>query len=420
MKRLALVDCNNFFVSCERVFRPDLANVPVVVLSNNDGCIISRSNEAKALGLKMGEPWFQVKHNPKYKSVVAFSGNMSLYEDMSMRVKHLLSEFSDKQEVYSIDESFLDLTGINDVRALSYDIVSRVLKEIGIPVCVGVGPTKTLAKLANFVAKKHPRSKGVFLYDVLNDLQKDKILSQIPIDEVWGVGRQLTKKLMQMGLLSAFHLKESEVNEIEQRFGVMLSRTVSELQETSCYELVDKPPKQQQIMSSRSFGKTIRSLDDLINAASFHTTKIGQILRQQKQVAGEVSFYLRTDLHKEEGPKQISMPTIKLPMPTNDTLIIHQYVVQLLKSVYQKGIDYKKCGVKVSNLSNEEHMQYDLFCEAQPHSKVMEVVDSINQRFGPNAIVISQNLAKNRVWQPKQENRSPRYTTVWEELAKCK
>ncbi len=266
--QIALVDCNNFYVSCERVFRPDLRDVPVVVLSNNDGCAVSRSNEAKVLGIKMGQPWFQCKELAEEHGILALSSNYALYADMSNRVMSILASYAPRQEVYSIDESFLDLTGVPKLRDLSYEMRERVLRWTGIPVCVGIGPTKTLAKLANHVAKMHPRSKGVFNYNDLSETQQTKLLSQITVDEVWGVGRKITKRLALHGIQTVQELRVAHTPTLRSEFGVVMEKTQRELQGIACIDLEEHAPDKRQIISSRSFGKPITELAVVQDALS--------------------------------------------------------------------------------------------------------------------------------------------------------
>jgi DNA polymerase V len=240
VQQLALVDCNNFYCSCERVFRPDLKKTPIVVLSNNDGCVVSRSAEAKELGIKMGQPWFQLKDLANEHNVLAFSSNYALYADLSNRVMNILGTFSPRTETYSIDECFVDLTGMPRLRDISYQMREKVMTYTGIPVCVGIGPTKTLAKLANFIAKRHPRSKGVFNFNDLTHAQKNRLLSQIPVGEVWGVGRKLTKRLSIHGVENANDLREAHVPTLRAEFGVVIEKTIRELQEIACIQIVWK------------------------------------------------------------------------------------------------------------------------------------------------------------------------------------
>lgn len=417
-KNLALVDCNNFFVSCERVFRPDLEGRPVIVLSSNDGCAIARSNEAKALGIRMGEPWFKVKDLPKYRDVVVFSSNFPLYSDLSNRVKYLLADFSPVQEVYSVDESFLDLTGFDDIKERMVAIRETVAKRIGIPVCVGVGPTKTLAKLANFVAKKHPRSKGVFHYNVLTEQQKAALLKQIPIDEVWGVGRRLNRSLISRGIETVYQLREADIRTMRSRYGVVMERLISELRGISCIDMVDVSPPKKQILSSRSFGELITGIDDLENAIAFHATKIGKQLRKQRSIAGMVHVFLMTDRFRQDKPQYHPHVSFPLIDATNSTIEINRYAMMGLHQIFKPGYEYKKAGACVSELSPESVFSPDMFTDPK-RRKIMQVMDEINDRFGNGTLRLSQDDMMHRRWRPKVDRVSPRYTTSWDELAEC-
>ena len=279
--QLALVDCNNFYVSCERVFRPDLRHTPLVVLSNNDGCVVSRSNEAKALGVKMGQPWFQARDLAEAHGILALSSNYALYADMSNRVMQILSEFSPRQEVYSIDECFVDLTGMPEPKAIGQQIRERVNAWTGIPVCVGIGPSKTLAKLANHIAKKHPRSPGVFNYNALTPAQQTKLLAQIAVSEVWGVGRRLTAQLQAQGIHSVQDLRSAHTPTLRSAFGVVMEKTQRELQGTACMDLQEAVSPKKQIIASRSFGQPVPALPVLQEAISHFVALACAKLRAQ-------------------------------------------------------------------------------------------------------------------------------------------
>lgn len=415
---IALVDCNNFFVSCERVFRPDLDGRPMVVLSSNDGCVISRSDEAKRLGIRMGEPWFKVKGLHKYRDVMAFSGNFPLYSDLSNRVKCMLADFSPVHEEYSVDESFLDLTGFDDIRERSCAIWEIVRKQAGIPVCIGIGPTKTLAKLANFVAKKHPKSKGIFFYNVLDRQQKRVLLDKIPVDEVWGIGQRLSRSLRRLGIGTVCQLHDSDIKAMRARFGMPMERLVSELRGIPCIEIADISPPRKQIMSSRSFGERIMKQDDLENAMAFHATKIGRQLRRQESVAGMVHVFLETDPFRKDRPQY--HPYISLPLvePTSSTVEINRYAMIGLHRIYKSGYEYRKAGVCVSELSPESLFFPDMFADSR-QERIMKVMDEINGQFGNGALRLSQDDWMHRYWEPRKERMSPRYTTSWNELAVC-
>ena len=299
MKNIALIDCNNFYVSCERVFRPDLKNIPLVVLSNNDGCVVSRSNEAKKLGIKMGQPWFQCKQISEKHGVLALSSNYPLYADMSNRVMSILSKYSPEYEVYSIDECFIELTGVSKLRETSYQIRERIIKWTGIPVCVGIGSTKTLAKLANFIAKKHPRSRGVFNYNDLSNEQKNRLLSQISVNKIWGVGLKLSEKLIKRNINTVQDLKTAHIPTLRKTFGVVMEKTQRELQGLSCINLEDSPPIKKQIVSSRSFGKSVESIDVIKDAMNSFVTNACVKLRMQKSNASIVQVFLKTNKFKQ-------------------------------------------------------------------------------------------------------------------------
>ncbi len=419
-KAIALVDCNNFFVSCERVFRPDLSDKPVIVLSSNDGCVISRSNEAKALGIRMGEPWFKIRHLPRYRNVTVFSSNFSLYSDLSNRVKNILMKFSPLHESYSIDESFLDLTGFENIRNHSHKIRETILKETGIPVCVGIGPTKTLAKLANYVAKKNPKSKGIFIYNTLDENQKMRLLCHIPIREVWGIGRHLDKSLTDLGIVTADQLRYMDHRMIRAKYGITLERLILELNGIPCLALAEVELPNKQILSSRSFGINITDIQDLQNAIAFHATKVARELRKQKSMAKLVHLFLSTNQHNKNVPQYHPYMTLPFPVPTNDTIEISRYAITGLKQIYRKGYKYRKAGLCVTELVNDSEHNMDMFANTSKHQdQVMKVMDEINGRFGHGTIRISINDTV-RTWAPKHENISPAYTSCWNEIPEVK
>lgn len=418
-RSIALVDCNNFFVSCERVFRPDLRDKPVVVLSSNDGCAIARSNEAKALGIKMGEPWFKVRDIPAYRDVVVFSSNFPLYADMSNRVMAFLSRFSPAQEVYSVDESFLDLTGFQDIRERAYTIRAEALRRLGMPVCVGIGPTKTLAKLANFVAKKHPASKGVFNYNDLSPEMQDRLLSHIPIDEVWGIGRKLNTALLDLGIENVLQLRDADISTMRSRYGVTMERLMSELRGVVSIEMTDVDPPKKQILSSRSFGIPIKHIADLENAIAFHVTKVTRQLRDQRSVASMVHVFLMTSRFRDDRQQYHPHLTVPLTVPSNCAVEINRQAMLALHRIYRDGFEYKKAGMSVSELTDEGQRQLDIFA-SQENTKLMQVMDEVNDRFGNGTIRLSQDDILHRNWGPRKNRISPRYTTSWDELAVCR
>jgi DNA polymerase V len=416
MPQLALVDCNNFYVSCERVFRPDLARVPLVVLSNNDGCVVSRSNEAKALGVKMGQPWFECQALAEQNGMLAMSSNYALYADMSNRVMQILSGFAPRHEVYSIDECFVDLTGIPRLREVSYAMRQRVGQWTGIPVCVGIGPTKTLAKLANHVAKQHPRSRGVFNYNDLSQEQKAQLLQRIPVHEVWGVGRQLTRRLAQHGIHTVLDLREAHVATLRAEFGVVMEKTQRELQEVACMDLQEVQPARQQIISSRSFGQMVTELPVLQDALSTFVANACAKLRAQHSHAAVIQVFLQTNRFREDLPQYMPSLAVPLPVPTDDTREVNRWVHHLCQRMFKPGYQYKKAGIVLSEISPVTHRQDDWLEPAgSPDSRLMAALDTLNQRFGRGTVKVSTQGAYTQ-WQMRQERKSPNYTTDWEDL----
>lgn len=414
--QLALVDCNNFYVSCERVFRPDLARVPLVVLSNNDGCVVSRSNEAKALGIKMGQPWFECKELAEEHGILAFSSNYALYADLSNRVMSILSDFAPRHEVYSIDECFVDLTGMPKLREVSYAMRERVGMWTGIPVCVGIGPTKTLAKLANHVAKKHPRSKGVFNYNALNEAQKALLLQRIPVEEVWGVGRKLTKRLECHRIRTVQDLKQAHVPTLRAKFGVVMEKIQRELQEISCIELQEIQPDRQQIIASRSFGKMVTELPILQDALSTFVANACAKLRGQGSHAAVIQVFLQTNRFRKDLPQYMPSLAVPLPYPTNDSLEVNRWASYLCERMFKPEYQYKKAGIMLSEISPVTHRQGDLLeGDVSSNGKLMLALDTLNQRFGRGAVKVSTQGAF-KDWQMRQERKSPNYTSDWDEV----
>ena len=416
VQQLALVDCNNFYVSCERVFRPDLKNVPLVVLSNNDGCAVSRSNEAKALGIKMGQPWFECKQLAEEHGILALSSNYALYADLSNRVMSILSEYSPRHEVYSIDECFVDLTGTPKLRDVSYAMRERVITWTGIPVCVGIGPTKTLAKLANHIAKKHPRSKGVFNYNDLTQDQQDKLLSHIDVGEVWGVGRRISARLAEHGIHTVQDLRTAHTPTLRADFGVVLEKTQRELQGTACIELQEMAMDKQQIISSRSFGQPVKDLAVLKDAMSTFVANACVKLRAQGSQAALIQVFLHTNRFRKDLPQYNPSFTLPLPQPTSDSLVISRWTDYLVGRLYKPGYDYKKAGVMLGDITPVTYKQSDWLEPNQAtDTRLMEALDGLNRRFGRGTVKVSTQGAY-KTWQMKQERKSPSYTTRWDAL----
>lgn len=418
-RSIALLDCNNFYVSCERLFRPDLNHRPVIVLSNNDGCAVSRSNEAKALGIKMGVPLFRIRDLVRQHGVQVFSSNYALYADMSNRVMAILREYSPVQEVYSIDESFLDLSGFHDIGQRARAMRERVQRDTGIPVCVGIGSSKTLAKLANFVAKRHPKSQGVFDFNTLTVRQAESVFSNVPVEEVWGIGRQLTRAFDTIGIQSVQQLRVADIASLRKRFGVVMEKTVRELRGEACIELEEALPAKQQIINSRSFGQPVTEIEDLQAALAHFVSNAARKLRAQQSCAALMQVFLMTDRFREDQPQYCPSVAVPLPVATASSTTLQGYAVAALASMYQPGYRYKKAGVILSEIHPDTQHQGDMFAGVPDDPALMKTLDQINARFGKGTLKLSQD-GSCRSWQMRQERKSPEYTTNWAELPVCR
>jgi DNA polymerase V len=418
---IALVDCNNFYVSCERVFNPKLEGVPVVVLSNNDGVAVSRSNEVKALGIKMAEPWFKMEKLARQHGIIALSSNYTLYGDMSARVMSILSTFSPKQEIYSIDECFLDLGGFDPQTLMGYGqtIRQRVKRNVGIPVCVGIANTKTLAKLANHCAKKGFAGRtGVCDFGRGTEAQLCKLFSRIPVGDVWGVGRKTAGKLLTMGIETVEDLRTVNPEQIRSQFSIVLWRTQQELNNVACIELEDAGTPRQQIMVSRSFGATVTELEDLAESIAEFTTRAAEKLRQDGSVATSICAFIYTNPHREDEPQYLQSKIVPLSQPSDDTIKLVNAALAGLKSIYRSGFHYKKTGVLLMGLQPKGSIQPTLFDDpvAQARSdSLMNVMDAINHKMGHGSIGIAASGIHQR-WAMRRESKSPNYTTNWDEL----
>ena len=421
MKNLiALVDCNNFYVSCERVFRPDLIGKPVMVLSNNDGCVVARSKEVKDLGIKMGVPVFQVQQLINQHQIKLFSSNYTLYADMSSRVMCTLESFAPRMEVYSIDEAFLDLTGVYFKDSLDYGqrIRKKVVKHTGIPVCVGMGPTKTLAKLANFAAKKWTKTHGVV--DLSDLKRREKLMRIVPVGEVWGIGSRTHAKLNKLGILTVWDLSVQSPFNIQKAFNIVVARTVMELNGTSCLTIEDISPDKQQIVCSRSFSRRLTQEAELSKALSEFCSRAAEKLRRQHSVTGCVTVFIRTSPFNEQEPQYQRAASIKLNTATQDTRTLITTANRILTEIFKPGYHYQKCGVQLSHIQTKttpgQLELFDFDHEDLPieNSVLMATMDKINKRF-PKKIAIAAT-GFDQSWQPKAERISQRYTTDWKEL----
>ena len=417
MRSIALIDVNNFYVSCERVFNPKLIGKPVVVLSNNDGCAVARSNEAKGLGVQMGAPWFKLKDLAKQHGMIGLSSNYALYADMSNRVMSILREYSPDQEVYSIDESFLDLTGFQSRDLIKYGqhMRKRILRWTGLPVCVGIGSTKTLAKLANHCAKKQPVFNSVCNLNNLSNAELDLLLSQIDVGEIWGIGRKLAPKLQALGINSVLDLKRASPERLRQQFSVVMEKTVRELNGTVCIELAEIAPPKQQIMSSRSFGQSVQDYNSLTESITLYVSTAAVKLRQQQSLAGSVYVYIATSPFKLDEKQYSNGIRIPLPSPTDDTRLLANIALWALKQIYRPNYSYAKAGIVLSELVTRQYLQNDLFARLPSSDALMTVMDGINRKMGRESIKLASEGFV-RPWRMKQGNKSPSYTTKWGEL----
>ncbi|GHZ48516.1 Error-prone, lesion bypass DNA polymerase V [Vibrio cholerae] len=422
MPVFALVDCNNFYASCEKLFRPDLKDTPVVVLSNNDGCVVARSREAKLLGIKMGVPVFQIKAAMQRHGILAFSSNYALYADLSSRVMRTLEEMAPRVEVYSIDEAFLDLTGIESAISLvefGQQVRERIGHWIGITVCVGIAPTKTLAKLANHAAKKYPATQGVV--DLTNPDRQRRLLALVPVDDVWGVGRRLSKRLNALGITTALDLANASPRAIRDQFSVVLERTVRELNGESCIELEEIPPIKKQIVCSRSFGVKVTHFELLREAVCEYATRATEKLRKEQQQAKVLTVFIRTSPFKDNEPQYSNSASGELLIPSCDTRDFIELANHLLKRIWKDGFRYAKAGVMLSDFYDPGMFQPGLFDDVSTRSnsqQLMSVLDTINQSGAGKVFFAGQGTKKD--WSMKREHLSPAYTTRWDQLPRVK
>lgn len=415
----ALCDANSFYASCEKVFRPDLRDTPVVVLSNNDGCVIAQSKEAKAmLDLYMCRPWFEVEEEAKRLGVVAFSSNYELYANMSNRFMATLRQFTPRQEVYSIDESFLDLTGIKrDLVVYGQEIKDTVMQWTGLPICVGMGSTKTLAKLANHCAKKQHHMHGVCDFTSMSEAELDGIMQQLPLSKVWGIGGKLEAKLNKVGVNDVLRLKRANPKRIRDEFGVLLERTIKELNGESWLELDEALSEAKQVMSSRSFGSRVSSYEELEEAVSFHASNAGARLRKQGLYANAVYVFIQNSPFDKAQFYGASL-VVALPSPTDNTLQINRTALWILKRLYKEGIYYQKAGVMLMELVPAQGQQIDLFGFAVSDgkaNKLMDTLDSINQKYSKGTIKLASE-GTNKAWAMRRNFKSSNYTGDWKEL----
>jgi DNA polymerase V len=418
----ALVDCNNFYVSCERVFHASIQNKPVIVLSNNDGCIVARSNEAKKLGIKMGQPVFTCEELIRKHNIQVFSSNYSLYADMSARVMNVLAQCSPRLEVYSIDEAFLDLSALNidDLTEFGRVMKARVLQFTGIPVSVGIASTKTLCKIANERVKKDARYKGVLDLSTFSAQAIDEVLSNIAIEDVWGIGHKYSLFLMNYGILTAKDLKYADEKWIRRHLTVVGERTVLELRGTACIPLeIQRPPKKG-IMCSKSFGRDVIRFEELEEVVATYTARAAEKLRSQDSLASCITVFIRTNAFKKDLPQYSNSFSLRIPYPTAFTPELTRYALNGLKAMYRDGYSYKKAGVYLTKIVPQETVQPDLFAEFSLYdyykqARLMSIVDAINKIYGRDTLFFAMQ-GITRSWKMRQSRLSSRFTTQWSEI----
>jgi len=433
---LALIDGNNFYVSCERIFRPDLRGLPVVVLSNNDGCAIARSDEAKALGIKMGAPWFKIQDLQEEAGLVALSANFELYGDISDRMMSLAAGLGHRQEIYSIDESFVDVTGIpGDLVERSRKIRARILQWTGIPSCIGMGPTKTLAKLANAIAKSAERKPGSYPahhgqichLGVQSPQELEDLLQATEVGEVWGVGRKIGAQLREGGIHTALDLQRMDPAAAKSGWSVVLEKTVRELNGVPCIAFDEAPRDKQQIASTRSFGHAVTELRDLEEAITEFVCRAAEKLRRQNSQAGQVLVFIRTSPFRKEAQYSKSA-VFPLQAPSNDSSSLTEAALAVLHVIYKRGFKYAKAGVMLMDLQPLSRHQFTLDLEPDEpinnpnRIRLMHALDNVNGRYGRGTLNLASagTAGEHRLWQMKQQRKTPGYTTRWEGLAEVR
>ena len=410
----ALVDCNSCYASCHQIFRPDLRGKPVVVLSNNDGCVVARSKEAKALGIPDLQAFFKIEQLLKQQHVTIFSSNYTLYGDISQRVMTTLKQFSPDIEIYSIDEMFLSLDGLQvDLKRYGKNIKNTVWKEVRMPVCVGIAPTKTLAKLANHAAKKITQTNGVCLLD--RHEKWEWVLNRIPVTNVWGVGSKLGQKLNSLGIFTAHELAKSNPKHIRKMFSVNLERTIEELNGVSTIPLEDQPAPKKQIFCTRSFGEKPTELFQLQTAISGYAARAAEKLRAQQHLANSIQVFINTSPY--ENNYFTTSKVVRLPYPTDDTRIISAVARDTMRNIFKPNRRYLKAGIGLLELSSKTFYQSDLFQVNQPikSENLMNVLDSINKKYGQGSSYLASEGSKYR-WKMRQQYKSPAYTTRWSDI----
>jgi DNA polymerase V len=411
---IAIIDCNNFYVSCERIFNPKLFNKPTVVLSNNDGCVIARSQEVKELGIPMGIPIFKIQHLVEIHDIQVYSSNFSLYGDISRRIMQIIQAENPSVELYSIDEAFITLNPrYRDVESYCEDLKKRILQWTGIPVSIGVGKTKTLAKIANHLAKKLYPDKGVCILDEINT---EELLQRVKVEDIWGVGRQKTKFLKLNGIFSALDLKRANPFWVQKHMTIISRHTVDELNGIPKIELEDDFVSKKTISTSRSFRKNISSLSVLENAVSSHAARAAEKLRTQKGYITSLGVYVSTNRFRDDLPQYRQFITVNFPLAINDTAGIIQAAIQGLHAIFIPELEYKKCGVILNNIIRDNQVQESLFHSRRNKEELLSSsIDTINKAYGLNTIKYAIQGSPES-WSIKREKLSQSYTTNWNDL----
>lgn len=420
-RTLALVDCDSFYCNCERVFRPELRNVPVIVLSNNDGCAISRTREAKALGIEMGAPFFKIREFCKKNGVAVFSSNFSLYTNLSSRVMSTLRKLAPTVEVYSVDEAFLDLTGIPDPVAYARMIKEVVERETKIPISIGVGPTKGLCKAACFLAKRDLSYKGVV--SLIEKERQDFVLSKMPIEKLWGVGRGRSLSLKMIGVKTAKDFRDYRNTHLIQKILTKVGRQIQdELKGIICFPLTTESEKKKEIMSSRTFGASVYDYKTLAESVASHAFEVAEELRQQKSVCKEVLVYVRSNPHKEDIEQYGASAVGKFLTPTANSFKLIEKALECLDDIYRPGIEYKKAGVRIMKLQDDSEYTLNMFeaHDSLREEALMKAMDLINLREGPRTVKSLACGTNGFAWYMNRNHCSPRYTTSWHQIPKCK
>lgn len=419
MKRVfALVDCNNFYASCERVFNPAVRKRPVIVLSNNDGCVVARSAEAKEAGVPFAAPYFKIRALAEKYKMAVFSSNYTLYADMSHRVMSILEMYSPDVEVYSIDEAFLSLSGISgSLYDYGRDIRGTVLKWTGLPVSVGIAPTKTLAKAASHLAKKDPAMGGVFDMTMSD---RERYLEKVSVGDIWGIGRKYAEKLNGRGIYSAADFARADEKWVKANMTITGLRTLMEIRGHSCMNIDDAPAPKKAIVSSKSFGHSVESIEFLRQSVSSYTARAAEKLRAQSGLAGLVTVFIMTNRFKDE-PQYGASLSCELPEPSSNTPVITRYALALLKHLYKEGYRYKKAGVMLSDIISSRDLQMNLFLGERERGSgaLMETMDRVNRVYGSGTLFYA-SAGTEKPWSMRRELLSPAYTTRWEDIVEIR